>query len=211
MKMPVAQEWQSVSARLPNSEDSTLKRYQFNIIIRVRVRVRVICLCVLLCRCQRIVNVLFFNIFYEFSWILKQSKIREFLRILNWNHELSTYEQRCRGEWWWWWWWWWWWCDVEVRGGLQRRGRVHPAVLRYWPQVVQLRRQHAQQHSTKREIFVDSCHTGCEQDRPSAQETGRRPRYCTALHCTCFVFYLAASLTSSRSHIGAHSEWDECT
>ena len=86
MKMPVAQEWQSVSARLPNSEDSTLKRYQFNIIIRVRVRVRVICLCVLLCRCQRIVNVLFFNIFL---WIFMNSKTVKNSRIFT-NFKLKS-------------------------------------------------------------------------------------------------------------------------
>jgi len=78
--------------------------------------------------------------------------------------------------------------SIELRAGLQRRGRVHSAVLGHRPQVVQLRRQHADEPSAQRQILVDRRHSGRQQDGPRAQATGRRPR-------SVIVFQLAPQTT----------------
>ena len=65
---------------------------------------------------------------------------------------------------------------VEVRARLWRRRRVCSVVLGDGPQLVQLRRQHADQSPTLRQVLVDGRRRRRQQDRLGTQATGRRPR-----------------------------------
>ena len=69
---------------------------------------------------------------------------------------------------------------VELRARLQRRRRIYSTLLRHWSQLVQLRRQHDQQHPAQRQVRVDGCYSRRQQDRLSTQQAGAWPRWAVA-------------------------------